>query len=263
MNHKLSHYQGVMEIKLINDYDKNKDLPKKETNKRGKVNGFSRKSRRNLFKYILRLENRNGYYFVTLTYPKEYDTNYQTWKYQLRQLFSSLRYHYPKMGFLWKLEFQKRGAPHFHLLMFVPSIPPKEEIGKLIKEHWYRIVGHTSKGFRHWGTDTKEVKDIKASGFYLAMYQTKDSNTPMDKMKSGRSWGVYGRKMMPMSEQGMETLSLDNYIILKRICRKWIAKQPSSRGYANYLKSSRVGSFQVFIPNHVQIRLINWIVSMA
>lgn len=248
-----------MEIQLINELDKNKDN-KKETSKRGKVNGLSKKSRRKLFNYILRLEQRVGFYFVTLTYPKEYETNYEIWKKQLHQLYSSLRYHYPKMGFLWKLEFQQRGAPHFHLLMFDPSSPKEREIGKLIKEHWYRIVGQKSKSFRHWGTDTKAIHDIKGSGFYLAMYQTKDTYIPAD-MMSGRMWGVYGRNKMPMSEQGTENLSLDKYTLLKRICRKWVAKQKNSKSYAIYLKN-RVGSFQIFMPNHVQIRLMNWIGSL-
>ena len=257
MNHKLTHYQGVMEVKLNHEQDRNKDLPKKQTSKREKVKTFSRKSRRNLFKYILKLENREGFYFITLTYPSEYNENYETWKKQLHQLYSSLKYHYPEMGFLWKLEFQKRGAPHFHLLAFVPTTPPIQEIKKLIKDTWYRIVSIKSKGFRHWGTDVKEVKDIRSSGFYLAMYQCKDQNHRTD-IQTGRIWGIYGRKMMPMSEQGTEQLTEYNYKLLKRICRRWVAKQPNSRGYANYLKA-RVGSFQIFMPNHEQVRLLNWI----
>ena len=249
-----------MEVKLINELDRNKDL-KKETATRGKVNGLSKKSRRKLFNYILRLENRPGFYFVTLTYSKDYDTNYETWKKQLHRLYSSLLYHYPKMGFLWKLEFQQRGAPHFHLLMYVPSIPERQELRDLIRNSWYRIVGIKSKSFRQWGTDVKEVKDIKGSGFYLAMYQTKDTYIPED-MKTGRMWGVYGRNKMPMSEQGTDVLSLDKYRILKRICRKWVAKQRHSKGYSTYLKN-RVGSFQIFMPNQEQMRLMNWIASVA
>lgn len=260
MNHKLTHYQGVMEVKLNHEIDKNKDLPKKETKKRGNAT-FSRKSRRKLFNYILKLENRAGFQFVTLTYPTHYEENYETWKKHLHQLYSSLRYHYPEMGFLWKLEFQKRGAPHFHLLMFVPTTPPKTEFRELIRSSWYRIVGQKSKSFRYYGTDVKEVKDIKSSGFYLAMYQCKDQYTRTD-IKTGRMWGIYGRSKMPMSEQGTEQLTETNYKLLKRICRKWVAKQPNSRGYAIYLKN-RVGSFQIFMPNHEQIRLMNWIASRA
>lgn len=250
-----------MEVKLTHDLDRNTDLPKREKTKRGDVQIFSRKSRRKLFNYILKLENRSGYYFVTLTYPKEYDENYQTWKKQLHQLYSSLQYHYPEMGFLWKLEFQKRGAPHFHLLMFVPSMPPRTELRELIRNSWYRIVGIKSKGFRYWGTDVKEVKDIKSSGFYLAMYQCKDQYQRTD-IKTGRMWGIYGRNKMPMSEQGTVQLTDNKYKLLKRTCRKWVEKQRHSRSYANYLKS-RVGSFQIFMPNHEQIRLITYIDSLA
>ena len=165
------------------------------------------------------------------------------------------------MGFLWKLEFQKRGAPHFHLLMYNPSIPHVKELRQLIKNSWYRIVGTKSKSFRHHGTDVQEVKNIKASGFYLAMYQTKDGYTPKD-IKTGRPWGMYGRKLMPITEQGSASLNEQQYTFLKRICRKWLLKQPNSQNYANYLKN-RVGSFQIFMPNYEQHRLMNWIVSRA
>ena len=232
MSQKVIRYEGVMEIKINQDIDKNKDLPKKETAKRNEITRFTKKSRKRLFNNILKLEKRIGYFFVTLTYPSEYSKDCKVWHHQLDRLYCSLRYHYPKMGFLWKLEFQQRGAPHFHLLLFEPSNPPEKELYSLINRFWYNIVAQKSKAFRYYGTDVKAVKDIKTSGFYLAMYQTKDSYIPLD-LKIGRIWGIKGAKNMPNKEQSSKMIDNTTYKILKRIVRKWMFKQKTPKDIAN------------------------------
>ena len=252
MNHKLTHYQGVMEVKLNHEQDRNKDLPKKQTSKREKVKTFSRKSRRNLFKYILKLENREGFYFITLTYPKRIPRKLRNMEKATASALLFSQVPLPRNGFFVEIRVPEERCSPFSFVSVRPYYPPIQEIKKLIKDTWYRIVSIKSKGFRHWGTDVKEVNDIRSSGFYLAMYQCKDQNHRTD-IQTGRIWGIYGRKMMPMSAQGTERLTEYNYKLLKRICRRWVAKQPNSRGYANYLKS-RVGSFQIFMPNHEQVR---------
>ena len=98
MNHKLTHFQGVMQVQQIQEPTRLKKK-KHDTSKRGKISHFSRKSRRNLLNKILKLEHRDGYYFVTLTY-QENDKAFTEWKKNLNHFYSSLRYHYPKMGFL-------------------------------------------------------------------------------------------------------------------------------------------------------------------
>ncbi len=244
-----------MEVKFKTEKPQTKDTT--DRSKRGTVKHFSTRSRRRLLNQILKLENRDGYYFVTLTYPKEYSLEFTEWKTQLRKLYCTLQYHYPRMGFLWKLEYQKRGAPHFHLLMFEPSRPDRREIWSLIRDCWYRIVGVKSKSFRHHSVSVKAIRNIKTSGFYLAMYQCKDSQERLD-IPSGRTWGIYGRKQMPTTAFGCEQLDEHQYKLLKRTVRKWVQKQKYSKSYAKYL-TSRIGSFQIFIPIQEQVRLMAWI----
>lgn len=229
---------------------------KKPKTKRGKVTHFSKKSRKALLNKILQLEHRPGYYFVTLTY-QNYETTFQTWKKDLNHFYSSVHYHYPRMGFLWKLEYQKRGAPHFHLLLFDPSIPNLKQLRSIVKEAWYKVVGEKSKSFRHHGTDVQSIKNIKTSGFYLAMYQCKDQNERLD-IPSGRTWGIKGRAKMPFTEFGEKIMNEFIYIKFKRCVRKWVQKQKHSKGYATYLKN-RFGSFNVFMPFQEQARLIEQI----
>jgi hypothetical protein len=249
----------VLQVKQIKEPSR-LEKQKHDTSKRGKVGHFSRKSRRNLLNRILQLEHRTGYYFVTLTY-QEYKEEFTTWKNDLRALYSSLHYHYPKMGFLWKLEYQKRGAPHFHLLLFDPSTPPLKELSSLVKKHWYKIVGQKSKEFRHHGVKVEVITNIKKSGFYLAMYQAKDLNERLD-IPSGRSWGIKGKDNMPFSELGSLELDDQTYIIFKRTVRKWMSKQHHTHHYITYLKN-RFGSFNIFMPVGEQIRLVRYITASS
>ena len=261
MKRTLRNYQGVMEVKEDHEQDKNRDLPKNEHNTtRGKITKFSRKSRKRLFNIILKMEDRHGWYFITLTYPNEYPKNYEIWKHHLHKLSCSLRYHYPDLNFLWKLEFQKRGAPHFHLLGYFPTVSHLDELKDLILNSWLRIVNLSYRGLGN-AVQVDSVKSIKSSGFYLAMYQTKDQNIPTD-ILIGRTWGIVGKKQMPIQAYKQSDLNEKQYIILKRLCRRWVAKQKYSKAYAKYL-SNPTGSFQIFMPLGEQQRLIQFTVSYA
>src|SRR5882762_4253484 len=54
--------------------------------------------------------------FMTLTYPHEYPSEWQDWKTHLHKFVEKAKTEFPTLAALWKLEPQKRGAPHFHAL---------------------------------------------------------------------------------------------------------------------------------------------------
>jgi hypothetical protein len=57
-------------------------------------------------------------YFVTLTYPELYAEDWRVWKRDLEAFLKRIQRKYDYMvGCCWRVEFQKRGAPHFHLIM--------------------------------------------------------------------------------------------------------------------------------------------------
>jgi hypothetical protein len=64
--------------------------------------------------------NMNGLccYFVTLTYPKIYANDWHIWKRDMEAFRKRIGRKYPHLiGYCWRMEFQERGAPHFHLIM--------------------------------------------------------------------------------------------------------------------------------------------------
>jgi hypothetical protein len=86
---------------------------------RKEIKGFSVNSRRRLIQKMAQW-NLNGLWtsFLTLTYPRLYATNWKIWKRDIEVFFKRLARKYPDIvGLCWRLEEQKRGAPHFHLIV--------------------------------------------------------------------------------------------------------------------------------------------------
>jgi hypothetical protein len=89
---------------------------------RGDVLTFSRQSRLRLLRKIARV-NADKAVFVTLTYPARFPSD-QRAKEHLRAFLEKIRRRYPMAAAYWRIEPQKRGAPHFHLLFFnLPFVP--------------------------------------------------------------------------------------------------------------------------------------------
>jgi hypothetical protein len=94
---------------------------------RDKVRGFSRASRGNLLRRLASI-NRSAFrafkgrlISITLTYPHEYPEDPEVCKRHLKALRKRLQREYETFAAFWRMGIQRRGAWHFHLLLFVGS----------------------------------------------------------------------------------------------------------------------------------------------
>lgn len=146
--------------------------------------------------------------------------------------------------YIWKLEFQRRGAPHIHLWMAPPMSPGRSGRGfaQWLSETWAQIVDHPDsvQKARHRlaGTAIDVRNGLKACDpKRLAIYFTKHSSPNLHGDKEyqhivpdlwrqpgrgpGRFWGVYGlKKAIAVVEvaQGV-------YLTARRIVRRWSRNQ--------------------------------------
>lgn len=89
---------------------------------RAKIGGFSRQSRRRLLYLLASIDQQASGLplFVTLTHPgKDWEGYAEEMKRHLDNFHRWLSYRHPEASAFWRLEMQKRGAPHFHLLVGV------------------------------------------------------------------------------------------------------------------------------------------------
>lgn len=143
--------------------------------------------------------------FITLTYGQYYPRDGSVVKSDLKYILKTISKYSP--DYLWFLEFQKRGAPHFHVLTTVDCIAPHMRfelmakwVQRQIKSPYFyghieadcgaKAVARLCKFNIH--SDVWElVRDEEGAKKYVAMYASKphQKHVPKDYQNVGRFWG--------------------------------------------------------------------------
>jgi len=195
--------------------------PQEEPSRRGEVCGFSKKSRKRLLELFARLTPRKKTTFITLTYPKEFPDAKQA-KSHLRAFFERLRRHSQSACGVWRLEFQKRGAPHFHILLWGMEFVPKETI----QAWWGEIIDYENPFTRielirsnrkvmsyvakYVAKPTSESEAGEASGFNITPY-----------LHAGRVWGCFREDLFPYDEEitAEAEMEPDAFLALREVAK--------------------------------------------
>lgn len=162
----------------------------------GGVNtGIKELTRSSLRRMKLHFRNLEGAtHIVTLTYPSNFPTDGKLVKYHLRLLKHWLQYT-GDVSAAWFLEFQERGAPHYHL------ITDKQVDKALLSQRWYEIVGSGDEKHLRAGTQVAVIRKPHAIAAYVAKYAAKgeQKEVPADYHNVGRFWGGWGKFRKPDS----------------------------------------------------------------
>ncbi len=155
----------------------------KRAAKRSKIVKFSKRSARRL-RHVIRNSEDKWKTFITLTYPAEFPCNGRETKEHLNAFLQFLRR--KGIKYVWVLEFQERGAPHYHIIAS-DYIPKKE-----LSERWYKIVGSGDEKHLRAGTQIQAIKSKRHLYGYLSNYIKKlDQKIPPKKFENvGRFWGA-------------------------------------------------------------------------
>lgn len=163
---------------------------------RSSIYEFSSGSCRRLKRYLLNCESVYTN-MITLTYPNTYPTDGRQVKKQLKAFIRWLR---PigerakdeKWSCFWALEFQQRGAPHFHLL--INFFVPYQEVGK----KWSEITNGNELACSR----TESIYHVERVWAYMGKYLAKSDQkkAPKHYQNVGRFWGVAGNRFVPIVE---------------------------------------------------------------
>jgi hypothetical protein len=199
---------------------------------REKVSGFSRPSRRNLLRRLASINRRafrafkGRMVFVTLTYPHEYPEDPEVCKNHLKALRRRLQRKCEDFAGFWRMGIQKRGAWHFHLLLFVgSSLGSIGELRRFISSCWYEVTGRVSEGHLHAGTRVVAVKKWREATSYVERYMAKPEEFP-EGLQTGRIWGVWNEDLLPVQWQ-TTPISLRDAFRIRRIYRKLARRKGS------------------------------------
>ena len=118
----------------------------------------------------------------------------------------------------WRLGIQERGAFHFHLLLSVPrSFGRIDDLRSFISSAWYEVCGKGSEGHLHAGTRVEQIRNWKQATSYAERYLAKEEFPP--DLETGRIWGVWNEKLLPIEWETVEVSQRDAYKI-RRVFRK-------------------------------------------
>lgn len=189
---------------------------------RGRVVGFSRASRKRLLRLLNTIDReRSGTpLFVTLTYPAEWPGDPRRWKRDLQVWLHRLGRQHPCAWSVWRLEPQRRGAPHFHLLVFGVSMIAKEWLSLT----WFEVVGSGDDLHLRAGTQVQRVQSWKRVIGYAAKYLAKEAEElpPEWRAGVGRWWGVSNHKLAPREVMEVR-LGAAAWFKIRRVLRRFVA----------------------------------------
>lgn len=163
---------------------------------RSRITGWSRKSRSRCEAHIRNVPDGSIGSFLTLTYPEKYSNDGRSAKKHLDLMIKQLKRFGIKSG-VWFLEFQQRGAPHFHL--FLPEY--REYLKDDIAAAWFRIVGSKDEKHLRWHKGElsgrhcyEKMRKPHAASYYASKYAVKaeQKDVPEDYLDVGRFWGYWG-----------------------------------------------------------------------
>jgi hypothetical protein len=144
--------------------------------------------------------------FCTLTYPAEWIWDAKLWKRHLKIFSQRFLRRWQTAGFIWKLEFQQRGAPHFHPFFWGIGEDQLRDLRHWISDVWNEIAGDGDPNHLLAGTSVERMRNPGAAIRYVSGYTSKtDQTRPGEKV--GRYWGVVGSSRIPWGEP--EIIHLD------------------------------------------------------
>lgn len=186
---------------------KNEPQAQKGGGRRGCINGFSRGSRRRLMQKIACIRRDAELpVFVTLTYPQNFPSPGES-KRHLDIFIKRLLRAFPEVGFIWKLEPQERGAPHYHFLMWGVEVM---NLFDFVVKAWFDIAGNGDENhFKfHYGLlhDSKpcveRVRSFRGVWSYASKYLGKTFDVAEWGEKwTGRFWAVVNPQNIPFGEK--------------------------------------------------------------
>lgn len=178
---------------------------------RGELREWSRDSRKRLMFYAANTEIKFQT-MLTLTYPNV-ESDGREVKKHLNHFLTRLRQKYSPVSYLWFLEWQKRGAPHYHVLTSC-----------YVEHHWlasvwYAIVDSGNPDHLKAGTRAEALREEEGGKRYAVKYAAKmyQKEVPDGYRNVGRMWGC-SRDVKPRPPV---TITVEQYDLLRWMLSGW------------------------------------------
>lgn len=212
--------------------------------KRGTVQGFSHASRRRLRRLLatVRWAELGQAHFLTLTFhrvPDDWHRRFAVWLHARRR--DGARY-------LWRVELQQRGAPHWHVILWAPAAALDRA-----REHWHELAALGSRAHRRHGWHVTTLDSYRQAAAYVSKYVAKVQTVEHAALDRHRHWGA--SRDLPTSPHAVADLTDAQFYALRRVARRLIR----SRNRRRRARALSPFSVFLFLPRAAGERLASWL----
>ena len=226
----INSYERVVEfISPFKDYQ----APPPPIREKNDIQSFSKNSRSRLIKLFAQTSFRaySKMYFITLTYHDDFPQEFKAFKIQLDRFLKMLRRLDANLAWIWRLEFQERGAPHYHLILFWHKNSSKlseSTLRKWISEAWLKHKSCRCEDCQRYSVKLNEMDTFKKGFNYVCKYSAKiDLNSKP--VSSGRIWGYSNNlERTPLKQ---DSISVAHFQLLKARLLEYYANDRFKRNY--------------------------------
>jgi hypothetical protein len=126
---------------------------------------------------------------ITLTYPRVFPCDGAIVKRNFAAWRAAAWRRWDRPSYLWFLEFQKRGAPHIHVLL--SQVPVDESTRLWLSQRWYDICGTGDERHLRAGTRIEQLRIPEGARHYVVKEMAKmyQKIVPEGFQNVGRFWG--------------------------------------------------------------------------
>lgn len=266
ISHRVSYkvYRGMVQFKYPGYYPS-----QLRGVKRGAIAGWSGKSRKRMMNALAQWRIAGDMYFITLTYHQDFGEHFKLWKRDMDVFLKRLRRRFPGVGGIWKLEFQRRGAPHFHLLVCLPHSDAHSvdyfQVMRFVSDAWSEIAHEDSVHGGKYATNVRTIVSRRHAMHYASKYMSKDEGRIVDEetgevysRQTGRIWSVFGefdRGVMLLAETSVGQAEAWREAVLIRLV------EMGSKFASTFASMNRALGWSVFgigIDDHAKSEVLAW-----
>lgn len=185
---------------------------------RGGITSFSPASRRRLQRLLSTVEwsKLPPCSFATLTFhrvPDDWHRIFNVWLQGLRRA---------GVPYLWRLEPQRRGAPHWHVMLWA-----EPAVVAAARAHWHRLASLGSRAHKLYGFHIRALDSYRAAAAYVSKYVAKLSPVTSLLLAGHRHWGA--SRGLPCAPQLVGACTSPEYAQLRRAARRLMRARNRTR----------------------------------
>lgn len=228
--------------------------PRRRHWRRGCILRYSSPSRRRMMRLMatIRHNDLTSPLFLTLTYHAAPDD--AAARTDLHTYLRILRLRWPSLQYLWRMELQRRGAIHWHVILWLHAssqhIVTDARMIPHLRRVWHQLVGSGDPDHERYGAKIALAASRKQAYAYISKYVAKEDADP--RPVRGRRWAT--SRGLPTAPYYDVDVTYHQQQVVRRIVRRLMrARLRKAKRLGTYIAHCRLAYVYVRPPTMLRI----------